>query len=84
VPDPLPPRPTPQDPWGHEPGEDVDHQLDAAGHLRRDAEPVARLLGEPKPVGQPLGSRTVDPKLAIGLLLIAAIAVAIALVVLLS
>ena len=84
MPDPLSPRPVPLDPWGHEPGEDVDHQLDAAGHMRRDAEPVARLLGDPKPVGPPLATRPIDPKVAIGVLVVIAIAIAVALVVLLS
>jgi hypothetical protein len=78
------PRSTPADPWGHEVGEDLDHQLDAAGHVRHQSEPVARLLGEPKPVGPSLSQRSVDPKVAVGVLLAVVAAIAVVLVVLLS
>ena len=82
--EPMTPRPSAADPWGHEVGEDRDHHLDAAGHVRHESEPVARLLGEPKPVAPPIATRSVDPKLAIAILLVAAAAIAVVLVVLLG
>ena len=78
--DPFASRPTPVDPWGREVGEDRNHLLDAAGHVPHQSEPVARLLGEPKPVGPPLAKRSVDPKLAIGILLLIAVVIAVVLV----
>jgi hypothetical protein len=75
VTDPSTPRPAPVDPWGHETGAHVGHLLDASGHIPHQAEPMARLLGDPTPVQPSLAQRSIDPKLAIGVLLLVAVVV---------
>lgn len=66
--DPFTPRPAPSDPWGHEVGEDANHLLDAWGHVPHQAEPLAHLIGAPQPVR---ARRTVDTKVAAGVLVVA-------------
>jgi hypothetical protein len=71
--DPLIPQPAAADPWGHEPGEDTGHLLDAWGRVPHQAEPLAHLIGTPQPIKRP---RLVDPKVAYATLAVVAIAVA--------
>jgi hypothetical protein len=84
VTEPFADRPTPVDPWGHEAGEDVGHQLDAWGHVPHHADPLAHMVGDPRPVRPSVAKRALDPKVAIGILVVVAAAIAVVLVVLLG